>query len=45
MKFGVRKMCTMAILSALSVVLIMLIHFPIIPAAPWLEYDRQIYQS
>ena len=39
MKFGVRKMCTMAILAALSVVLIMLIHFPIIPAAPWLEYD------
>ncbi len=39
MKFGVRKMCTMAILSALSLVLIILIHFPIIPAAPWLEYD------
>ena len=39
MKFGARKMCTMAILSALSVVLIFLIHFPILPAAPWLEYD------
>ncbi len=39
MKFGVRKMCTMAILAALSVVLIVLIHFPIIPAAPWLEFE------
>lgn len=39
MKFGVRKMCTMAILAALSLVLILLIHFPFIPAAPWLEYD------
>ena len=39
MKLGVRKMCTMAILAALSMVLILLIHFPIIPAAPWLEYD------
>lgn len=39
MKFGARKMCTMAILSALSVVLIFLINFPILPAAPWLEYD------
>lgn len=39
MKFGVRKMCTMAILAAVSVVLMLLIRFPIIPAAPWLEYD------
>jgi len=39
MKFGVRKLCTMAILAALSLVLVLLIHFPIIPAAPWLEYD------
>ena len=39
MKFGVRKMCTMAILAALSLALVLLIHFPIIPAAPWLEYD------
>ena len=39
MKFGVRKMCTMAILAALSLVLVLLVHFPIIPAAPWLEYD------
>jgi len=29
----------MAILAALSLVLVLLIHFPIIPAAPWLEYD------
>jgi len=39
MKFEVRKLCTMAILAALSLVLVLLIHFPIIPAAPWLEYD------
>jgi riboflavin transporter FmnP len=29
----------MAILAALSVVLMFVIHFPIIPAAPWLEYE------
>ena len=39
MKIGVRKMCTMAILAALSLVLLFILHFPIIPAAPWLEYD------
>lgn len=39
MKFGVRKMCTMAILAALSLVLIFLIHFPIFPAVPDMEYD------
>lgn len=39
MKIGVRKMCTMAVLAALSIVLLLILHFPIIPAAPWLEYD------
>ncbi len=39
MKFGVRKMCTMAILASLSLVLLLILHFPIFPAAPWLEYD------
>ncbi len=39
MKCGVKKMCTLAILAALSVVLIFLVRFPFIPAAPWLEYD------
>lgn len=39
MKCEVRKLCTMAILAALSLVLVLLVHFPIIPAAPWLEYD------
>lgn len=39
MKFGVRKICTMGILAALSVVLIFLVHFPIFPAAPYYEYD------
>lgn len=39
MKIGVRKMCTMAILAALSLVFMLVIRFPIIPAAPWLEYE------
>ncbi len=39
MKIGVRKMCTMAVLAALSLVLMLLIRFPIFPAAPWLEYE------
>lgn len=39
MKFGVRKMVTMGVLAALSIVLMMLIKFPIIPAAPYLIYE------
>ena len=39
MKIGVRKICSLGILAALSLVLLLVIHFPIIPAAPWLEYD------
>lgn len=38
-KFEVRKMATMAILSALSIVLMLLIRFPLIPAAPYLIYE------
>lgn len=34
-----RKLTTMAMLVAISVVLVYLIHFPIFPAAPFLEYD------
>jgi riboflavin transporter FmnP len=39
MKFGVRKMVTMGVLAALSIVLMMLVRFPIIPAAPYLIYE------
>ncbi len=34
-----RKLAVMAMLVALSVVMVWVIHFPIIPAAPFLEYD------
>lgn len=34
-----KQMTVMAMLVAISVVLVYLIHFPIIPAAPFLEYD------
>lgn len=34
-----KKMVTIAMLIAISVVLVALIHFPIIPAAAFLEYD------
>lgn len=39
MKISVNKMAKMAALSALSIVLLLLIRFPIIPAAPYLEYE------
>lgn len=35
----IRRLTMMAMLTALSVVLAALIHFPIFPAAPFLEYD------
>lgn len=35
----VKKITRLAVLCGLSVVLVWLIHFPIIPAAPFLEYD------
>lgn len=34
-----RKLTTMALLTALAVVLVSVIHFPLVPAAPFLEYD------
>lgn len=34
-----RKLTTMAMLAALAIVLVAVIHFPLIPAAPFLEYD------
>lgn len=36
---NVRKLSVMAVMTALSVVLVMVLHFPIFPAAPFLEYD------
>ena len=41
----VRKLVTMAMLAALSIVLVYVIHFPIFPAASFLEYDRRISPS
>jgi hypothetical protein len=40
-----RMLSILAVLTAVSVVLIWLVHFPIIPVAPWLEYARRISQS
>ena len=37
--FNTRKLATMGIMAALSVVLVFFIHIPIFPAAPFLEYD------
>jgi len=39
MKSEVKKTVTMGILSALSIILMMIIRFPIIPSAPFLEYE------
>ncbi|SHI19211.1 Riboflavin transporter FmnP [Sporobacter termitidis DSM 10068] len=39
MKFTTRNLVIMAFFIALSVVLVYLIHFPIFPAAAYLEYD------
>lgn len=36
---NVRKLTTMAMLVAISVILLYLVHFPLFPAAPFLEYD------
>lgn len=37
--FDTKNLIVMALLCALSIVLVYLIHLPIIPAAPFLEYD------
>ena len=39
MKFGVRKMVTLGVLAALSIVFMTVVKFPIIPAAPYLIYE------
>jgi riboflavin transporter FmnP len=39
MKCSVKKLVTMAVLAALSIVLMLFIKFPIIPAAPYLIYE------
>jgi len=38
-KISTRALVTMAIMAALSVALVFLVHFPIFPQAPFLEYD------
>ena len=39
MKNNTKRLVTISVLIALSVVLVYLVHFPIFPAAPFLEYD------
>ena len=39
MKLTTRKLAVGAMLTAISVLLVLVIHFPIFPAAPFLEYD------
>lgn len=39
MKIEVNKMVKLAVLSALGVALMLIVRFPIIPSAPFLEYD------
>lgn len=38
-KMTTRQMVSMAMLSAISIVFVSIIHFPLFPAAPFLEYD------
>lgn len=39
MKNKTNKLVRIAVLSALSIVLVMMVKFPIIPSAPWMEYE------
>lgn len=39
MKLTTKKLVIMALLAAISIVFVALVHFPIFPAAPFLEYD------
>lgn len=39
MKVGLKTTCTLGVLSALSIVLMLVVRFPIIPAAPYLIYE------
>lgn len=36
---NVRRLARIGMLSALAIVLVLFVHFPLIPAAPFLEYD------
>lgn len=36
---NVRKLTALGMLGAISLILVATVHFPIIPAAPFLEYD------
>lgn len=38
-KVSTRQLVSMAMLGAISIVLVSVVHFPLIPAAPFLEYD------
>ena len=38
-KQSTRKLVTLGMLGDLSIVLVMVIRFPLVPAAPWMEYD------
>lgn len=39
MKFDTKKLVTLSLLAALSVILVYFLHFPIFPSASYLEYD------
>ena len=39
MKIKTKQLTQMAVLAAMSILLVYLIHFPIFSAAPFLEYD------
>ncbi|NLJ33093.1 MAG: ECF transporter S component [Firmicutes bacterium] len=39
MKDGTKKLSRLAVLSALSIILMFMVRFPLIPAAPFLEYE------
>lgn len=39
MKYDINKLVRIAVLSALAIVLMILLRFPLIPSAPYMEYD------
>lgn len=39
MRMSTKKMAIMGVLCAISILLVYLVHFPVFPAAPFLEYD------
>ncbi len=39
MRFSVNKMVKMGVLCSLAIILMLIVRFPIIPAAPYLEYE------